>query len=153
MLEEIVNARRSADTNKRKKVRCSNHPAFVLFVGAVLNQSIDGDSEETGREAKGGEQYQHMRERQISGGKQDSEQGHADGAERNQSVFDFAARKITRREAAEADADRDCSLQYPRARGGAVQHVLAIEDDIGRQQRAQKPEICVTENRQPENAI
>ena len=48
VLEKIVNARSSTNANKGEQVRGCDHSPFVFFVRTVLNQSIDGDSKESG---------------------------------------------------------------------------------------------------------
>ncbi len=65
---------------------------------------------------------------------QRAENRHPDRAERNQSVFDFAAGKISGRDAADSDADSDRGLQIADVRFVNVQHVVAVDHDRELQQ-------------------
>src|SRR5271170_1673966 len=82
-----------------------------------------------------------------------TEERHADGAERNQSIFNFPAGKIASGETAEADADSHRGLQVADVRVVNVQHVVAIHDDRKLQQRREEPEITVAENGPAEDAV
>ena len=56
-----------------------------------------------------------------------AEDGHADGAQWNQAVFDFSAGEIACGDAAKADADADGGLQIADVRIVDAQNVVAID--------------------------
>ena len=65
----------------------------------------------------------------------------------------FPPRKIARRKAAQSDADGDGGLQKTAARGGDVQDVAGIENNVELQQRAEEEKICVPKDGEPQDAV
>ena len=86
-------------------------------------------------------------------GQPDGNQRHAESAERHEAVFDFAAGKITRRHAAQADAERQGDAQLADADLVQVQDFRAIKKHIQLQQLAQEEEIRVAEKGEGERPV
>src|SRR5271156_4712428 len=84
---------------------------------------------------------------------QRAENGHAQSAERDQAIFDFAAGKISGDEAADSDADSDRGLEITNVRFVHAQDVVPVNDDGELQERGEEPEIRVAPNGPAENAI
>src|SRR5262249_44007987 len=116
----------------------------------MLDQGVDRNRKEPCREAEGREQDQDVCKREIRGGEYNPERCQPVRTKGTRSEFDLAARRVTGREATEADAARDCSRKNPGAGGSGVQPVFAIKDDIRRQRCAKKPEIRVAKNCEPQ---
>src|SRR5215471_771277 len=141
MLKNVINAHRATDSYKREQIRCGDHAAFVLLVGAMLDESVNRDGEEAGGKSQSGEQNQNVMEGEIVSGEQNPKNRHADRAQRDEAILHLAARKIACRKAAHAYADGDCGLKNAGASRGGMQNIAAIKNDVGGEQRAQKPEI------------
>ncbi len=84
---------------------------------------------------------------------QKSKDRHPHGAERNQAMIDFSARKITRRETPHANPDSHSGLQITDLRFVHVQRIMAIHDDHELQERRQKPQIGVAHDGPAQDAI
>src|SRR5271163_3027067 len=79
--------------------------------------------------------------------------GHADGAERDETIFDFSAGKQTSGVTADANANRKRRLQVAAVRFVNVQNLAAIKDNHKLQQRAEKPEVGVAHDSEMQSAI
>src|SRR6202041_1657647 len=75
---------------------------------------------------------------------QRAENRHSQRAERNQSVFNFAARKISRCDAADSNSDSHGRLQVANVRFVHAQYIVAVNDDGELQQRREKEKIRIT---------
>src|SRR5271167_807341 len=84
---------------------------------------------------------------------QRAEDGHAESAERDQAVFDFAAGEISSDEASDSDADSYGGLQVADVRFVHAQDVVAVNDDGELQERGEEPKIGVAPNGPTEDAI
>src|SRR5580704_845714 len=85
--------------------------------------------------------------------KQRAEDRHTNCTDRNQSVLDFSARKITGRKTSHADADSNSRLQQADMRFIHMQHVVPINHDRELQERCEKPQVGVAHHSPAENAI
>ncbi len=79
--------------------------------------------------------------------------GDARGAKGDQAVLDFASGKVTCGQTAQPDADGDGRLKKATMRGGEMQEVSSIEDDVELQQSGEKKEVRVPGDSQPQNTI
>jgi hypothetical protein len=83
VLEDVIEAGRAPDADKREQIGGGDDPAFILFIGAVLNERVHRYGKETGGESEGREQPQNSGEGKVWSGEQDPEHGHADRAQGN----------------------------------------------------------------------
>src|SRR5690348_9403796 len=81
------------------------------------------------------------------------EQRHADGAQRDQSVFDLPGGKKSRRVAANADSDGKRRLQVSAVRFVDMQDFAAVEDDHELEQRAEEPEVGIAHDGEMQGAV
>ena len=70
--EDEIGAGGDRDSDKREQVGGGDDAALVLFRGAMLNQSVDGDGEEAGPEAKRAEQDRGSDEPDVHGAEGDA---------------------------------------------------------------------------------
>ena len=84
----------------------------------------------------------------MHGAQRNAGPGHADGAERNEAVLDLVAADQAGNHAADADAHGQRGVQIAGLGLADVKNVRPVNDDGGKQQRAEKPEIGVAENRE-----
>ena len=120
-------------TNDSRLAAASTSP-FLRRVRPVLQQRRDGHDEK----AAGEPEQRQSNERGVHGqarrGQPHGNQGHAEGAERHEAVFDFPAGKITGRHAAEADAERKRGVQITDVFFGKVKPVGAVKKQVQEQQ-------------------
>ena len=81
--EQVVSAGCGENTDKRKQVGGGDHAAFAGGIGAVLNQSVDGDGEEASEKAEQREEKLHLPKCQASARYQQTENRHPDCSERD----------------------------------------------------------------------
>ncbi len=74
-------------------------------------------------------------------------------ADGNQAHFDFAAREIAGRQAAESYADADGGLEITGARVVNVQDIVAVHHDGELQQGGEKPQIGVADYGPEEHGV
>ena len=121
----------------------------------MLNQGRDGHDEKAREEAIEAQTHDDLGERAPRLREERPKHGHAQGAERDQAVFDFVAGKIARRKTARPNPERDRRHQVgsdlPFAQ---LQQVFAVGvDRVLLDERAEKKEIGVPKNRQREHPI
>ena len=80
-------------------------------------------------------------------------QRHADGAERNEAVFNFVAAEQAGDHAADADADGESGVEIAGLSLADVENIGTVDDDGGEEQRAKEPEVGVAEDREEERLI
>ena len=96
----------------------------------------------------------HVGKGQSAPPEQRGEHGHAHGTQRDEAVFDFAAGKIPRGKAAQANANGRRGLEITALlRIGNVEHVLRVDDNEELKQRGEGEEVGVAKRGQPEHAI
>ena len=153
MFADVIDNRRAQNADKRQQVRAGQHAPSMLSFGPVLQQRANRHDEKPTKEAERSQQNQNSGERQARESKQKSKSRDSRSAQRNQPVFDFAARKIPGGQAAQADTDRNRCLQQTPARRGNGQHIAPIKDDVKLQQRSKKEKVCVSRDSEPQHAI
>ena len=111
----------------------------------MLQQRRDGHDEKTAGEPEQRQPDERGIHGQSRHGQPHGNQRHAERAERDEAVFDFSAGQVARRDAAEADAEREGNTQLADADLVQVQDLRAIKKHIQLQQLAQEEEIRVAE--------
>ena len=119
----------------------------------MLQQRRDRHDEKTAGETEQREADKRCVYRQIRRGQQHTDQRHPERAERHEAIFDFATGKITGRRAAEADAERERSVQITDLCFREVKSISAVEKQIQQQQRAEKIKIGVAEESERERTV
>jgi len=79
--------------NKRQKIGEGNDAAFVVFLGPVLNQGVDGNDEESTCKTQCSQENEHLKKGQSVKGNGQSKHRHADGAKRDEAVLDLSRRE------------------------------------------------------------
>lgn len=151
--QKIISTGSRADSDEGEQIGGGNDSAFLVLLRAVLDEGVDGNDEKSAKESQAGQQEQHCFERESVHRKQNAEHGHAQRSQRDQPVFNFPCGKVTRRQAAHSDANRNGRLKNCIRRRAQMEDVLPVNDDVKLQQRAQEPKIRIPENREPEHAI
>src|ERR1035437_2320065 len=119
----------------------------------MLENRRDRHDKEPAEEAQCGYRAQYLTECEPRMPEESREDAEAQGAQWHEAVFDLAARQIARREAAEADANRQRRQEVSRADLADPEHVLPVINPALWQQRADEPEVSIAEARQPQDPI
>ena len=119
----------------------------------MLDERVDGNREKAGEEPENPQVRRHREKREMRAREQGRNAGNADRAKRDEAVFDFIAGEISRGEAAYADAHRQRHQQQAGLRFLDLEHVGGVQDDVQEQQRGQKPEIGVSDHREPQHPV
>src|SRR5690242_20608659 len=142
-----------SDADKREEVCGGDGSAFVLLLGPMLDEGVNGNDEKTAREAQGSQQNENLLESKIGQGQKRAEYRHPHRTEGNQAVLDVVSGKIAGGKTADADPDGDRGLQVSAAAAGNVEDALTVEHDVELEQSAEKPEVGVTDNGEPKSAV
>ena len=120
----------------------------------MLQQRGNRDDEKSAAKSQRGQPPGDGGERQAGFSERRRANGQADCAERNEAGFNFPARKVARREAADADADGRGRLQIAgRHRVGNFQRVLRVDDDDELDERGDAEKIGVAHDGHPQLAV
>src|SRR5215831_382307 len=141
MRQNVVNASFEAYADERVEIGCRDDTAFVLLFGPMLDESVDRNDEEPSGEPQQGKKDHYGDEANAVEGQQRAKDGHADGAEGDQAVFDLASGEITGGEAANTDANGYGGLQECGMCFVDLQNVVAIHYYVNLKQPTEKPEI------------
>ena len=133
-------ARRHEDAHHVHEVVGGDEAAARRGAGLVLEEGVQGHDEETAREAEEGEGRRGRGERGGCEGQQERAHGQAEAAQRHQAELDLLAREPPRRQAADGDTDAQGGLEQAGARVVEAHDLLAEEDRVQLQERAQEPE-------------
>ena len=151
--EKVVGAGGKENSDERKQIRGGNHAAFFFRARAVLDQGVERHGEETAEKSEQCEMRAGALNCVAGIIKQRAKDGHAERAERDQAVFDFAAGEIPGDEAAHSDADSDRGLEIADVRFVHAQDVVAVNDDGELQQSGEEPKVGVAPNGPTEDAV
>src|SRR3984957_1435884 len=120
----------------------------------MLEQRRNGYDKKSAKKTQQGQIHGHVRKRESMPPEQGSQDGHTDGTERDQPVFDLASGKIPCGEATETNANRNRSLEITALlRIGKIEHVFRVDYDEKLNQRREREEVGVADHGQPEHAI
>jgi len=151
--EEEVCAGGDCDSDKREQVGGRDDTALVLFGGAMLDERVYGNCEEAGPEAQSGKEYCGSNEADVHSAEGDGGQGHADGTERDEAVFNLVAADEAGNHTADADANSERGIQVTSFGLADVQDVGAIYDDGREKKGTEEPEVGVAENGEEERLV
>ena len=151
--QQPVRAGREKNPDEREQVGRRERFAPVGFFRAVLQQRRDGHDEKSARETEQRQPHERGGQGQITLRERRRKNRQAERAERHEAVFDLAAGQITRRHAAEADAQRERDVEETDFGFVHVQHVRAVKKQVQQQQRAQKVEIRVADGGEKQRAV
>src|SRR5205823_130650 len=94
--QQIIQSAGGSDARKGKQIRGCDHAALVLFFRAVLDQGIDWHDKKPAGKAQRGEQEQHLERRKPGNSQGETQPGHAQRAQRDETVFNLPAGKVAR---------------------------------------------------------
>ncbi len=103
--EQVKNAGRQADAGAGYQIGGCENARFVLFAGPVLHDGVDRHRKKSGEKTHCREVPEHAGVTQSWPGEQAGKRCQPDQPQRHEAVFNFAAGKITGRDAAQADAE------------------------------------------------
>src|SRR5215471_5974057 len=119
----------------------------------MLDQGIDGNCEESGKEPEQGQKSTCGNEGMRHASHKRRHNSHAQGAEGNKPVFDLVTRQIASDRAPDAYTERRACVKNGVFPGGQMENVSAINQDCLEKQSSQEPEICVAKNSEEERAV
>jgi len=114
----------------------------------MLDQRIHRYRKKSREESECGQQRRNHDEGAVRNPQRRSDNRHPNRAQRDQSIFDLARRKISSRNAAHADADRERGGEIGGTLLANMKNVAAVNQNRGDKQRAQKPEVGIAQNSQ-----
>src|SRR5437870_3959856 len=119
----------------------------------MLNECIDGNHEESREKPKHPQQAGYSPKTQPVAEKRQGESSETNRADRNESVFDLLSGKVSRRETAHSDTNCKGRLQIAFLNWAGMEKVVAVKENVGLQQRGEKPEIRIAEHGQEKHPI
>src|SRR5262249_8338830 len=128
-------------------------PALTSLVRAMLNQRENWHYEKPAKKPQEKQIRFHCVKAESRPCEQQPHRADPNRTERNQAVLDLAAGKFSRRIAAEPDSESDGRLHIAIAGIGDSQDVLAVEQGIEQQQRAEEIKVDVAPDRQFQNPV
>src|SRR6202790_5237961 len=114
----------------------------------MLKQRADRHDKKSAEESECRQQHEHRCERKSRDRQPETKNRNPQRTQWNQSVFNFPSGKISRRQATQADTNRDSRLQKTSARRAFVQHVARVKHNVELQQSTQKEKISVAGHRE-----
>ena len=109
--QQEMRARRQKNADERQQVGRGQHLALFILVRTMLQQRGNRHDEKAAGETERRNQDHGPHDRSARQRERRGYNRHAERAERHQAVFDFAAGKVPRRHAAQADAQRQRDIQ------------------------------------------
>ena len=101
----------------------------------MLDERVERNRVEASKKAEHRQIRSHGPNAQAMSRHKKTKEGHADRAKRDESIFNFPARKIARGETPNSNPDPHGSLQVTDLRFVHAQHIVAVNDDHKLKQR------------------
>ena len=120
----------------------------------MLQQRGNGHDEEASEKTKKRQIRGDLSERQSTPAQQRRHERQSHRTERDEAVFNLAAREIARRKTAQADADGGRGLEITGFPGiGDSEDVFGVNDDEQLNQRGDGEKVSVAQRGEPEDAV
>ena len=149
----VLRDRLESDANKGEEIRDGDGAAFFLGLGALLDEGIDRDYEETAGNAEQGEVDQHGEVRDPGTREESGHNEDAAEAGENHPELDFFTGKQPGEEAPDADSEAECSEEIAGMLVVHAKDVRGVKDNVEQDERAEEPKEGVGDDSGPESGI
>src|SRR5271154_6550478 len=109
--KNIVSTRRDEYAYERPEIRRRDYAPFILWTRTMLDERVQRHRKKAAKKSEERQIHRRAHHRLVRKVKHGAKNGHANRAQRNQSVFDFSSGKISRRDAPHANPDSHRSLE------------------------------------------
>src|SRR5579871_997777 len=128
------------DSDEGKEIGDGDGAAFFFGWGNVLDQSVDGDDEESAEGADEGEESGDGGEAETGDGEDGGEEHESEEAGEDHALLDSSGGGVAGEEAADADAEAEGGEEVAAVLVVNAKDVGGVEDDVEEEEGAEEPE-------------